>query len=238
MHEKERRKLEILLELRKYLSNDFIVAQIDKEISATTSIILKNKDEMIKLIIAVSKNSIYLETSDFFYADINKLAILCPSFKPIQQIQLKELAVFLNTYINYFSEQTIFDISHHILNLTTSKEINISSNYFFNKVIVEHQIVLTERKVFYFIHILLKTKKDINQNIIISSNGNGKINISVGVESQIVKQKIKTLSEKDYVSYFLYNYSFLFENSDLLINSNSTFDEIRQALSLIDMLSF
>lgn len=236
MHNKERRKLEILLELRKYLSSDIIVKDIEDDISPSTEIMLKKNSEDIKILIGVSKNIIYLEPACFIDS-LDKVSYICPNFKPIKKEQFKSAKIFINNYINYFSNQVKFDIGDNLETMSSHQKLEIVKSSFYTSIELNHEILLTERIVTYIIHIYLNNHKGFRQEFIVSSTGNGSLQLSVGVESQYVQEPIHNLNEADYMKYFLFCNSFLFEKQEIVINVNSKFEDIKRTLELMDMMS-
>lgn len=236
MHNKERRKLEILLELRKYLSPDIIVKDIEDDISPSTEIMLRKNDEDIKILIGVSKNIIHLEPAGFIDS-LDKVSYICPKFKPIKKEQFNSAKTFINNYINYFSNEVNFDIGEKLQSMSTYQKIDIIKNSFYTSIELSHEILLTERVVTYMIHISLNNHKGFKQEFIVTSTGDGIIHLSVGVESQYVQEPIHNLKEKDYMKYFLFCNGFLFENQETSITVNSKFEDIKRTLELMDMMS-
>lgn len=236
MHNKERRKLEILLELRKYLSPDIVVKDIEDDISPSTEVMLKKNNEDIKILIGVSKNIIHLEPACFIDS-LDKISYICPKFNPIKKEQFSSAKTFINNYINYFSNKTNFDIDNHLETMTSYQKLEIDNNSFYTSIELTREILLTERVVTYIIHISLNNHKGFRQEFIVSSTGNGVINLSVGVECHYVQEPIHNLTETDYMKYFLFCNSFLFEKQETIINVESKFEDVKRTLELMDMLS-
>lgn len=236
MHNKERRKLEILLELRKYLSTDIVVKDIEDDISPSTEVMLRKNNEDIKILIGVSKNIIHLEP-ECFIDSLDKVSYICPKFHPIKKEQFNSAKTFINNYINYFSNDVKFDILESLETITPYQKIDIIKNSFYTSIELSHEILLTERVVTYIIHISLNNHKGFKQEFIVSSTGDGLIHLSVGVASQYVNEAIHNLNEKDYMKYFLFCNSFLFEKQDIVVDKDSKFEDIKRTLELMDMLS-
>ncbi len=234
MQNKEKRKLEILLELRKYISDEFIIGDID-EISSDTIVSIKHEKNIDKLLLYVTKNCIFLNKS-FYLDDLKNLSILCPKFKLINQEHFNQTIIFFNTYINYFSNKFIFDSS----NIFKDSLIEIFNNDFYTHLITDQKIILTERKITYKNTISLYNKKGCKQDFIVESNGNGNLNISIDFEGQLIKQPYIELKEKDYLKYFLISNSNLFEKLkfEYNINENKKFEDIKKALYLLEILDF
>lgn len=236
MHNKERRKLEILLELRKYLSPDIIVKDIEDDISPSTEIMLRKDNEDIKILIGVSKNIIHLEPACFIDS-LDKVSYICPKFKTIKKEQFNSAKTFINNYINYFSNEVEFDIGDTLQTMSTYQKLDIVKNSFYTSIELSHEILLTERVVTYMIHISLNNHKGFKQEFIVSSTGDGIIHLSVGVECHYVQEPIHNLKEKDYMKYFLFCNNFLFEKQDAIVTVNSKFEDVKRTLELMDMMS-
>jgi hypothetical protein len=236
MHNKERRKLEILLELRKYLSPDIIVKDIEDDISPSTEIMLRKDNEDIKILIGVTKNIIHLEPACFIDS-LDKVSYICPKFKTIKKEQFNSAKTFINNYINYFSNEVEFDIGDTLQTMTTYQKIDILKNSFYTSLELSHEILLTERVVTYMVHISLNNHKGFRQEFIVSSTGNGIIHLAVGVESHYVQEPIHNLKEKDYMKYFLFCNDFLFEKQETIVTVSSKFEDVKRTLELMDMMS-
>lgn len=238
MHQKDRRKLEILLELKKYLDKDIIVKSIDEEITSQTLVKVKKGTKTLSFCIGVSKNVIYLEPNEYISHDLANLVDICPQFVIPSSSEYAKIAHFLNQYINYFSEEVTFDIALELSNLQNSNIVEIKGNSFFSSITLNHEIKFTEGQIYYMIHVLLKSTQGFSQNIIISTDPKGNFNLAIGVDCQYVSQPINALTEQDYVKYFLFFYAFLFKYDEIEINHNSSFSDIKQALKLIEMLEY
>lgn len=237
MHNKEKRKLEILLELRKYISDDVIVGDID-ELCSETIVELKKSSNTYKILLSVTKNSIYIEPK-YFLENIENLSIICPKFKSIDEKNQILVNKFFNSYINIFNESTPLDIdpinsNNNYLNLI------IKNNYFYTHLELSKNIIFTERKIKYTINLTLYNKFGSKQDFIISSNGDGNFKISVCFESQYVNKPYDQLKDKDFVKYFLSSHQTIFDNDklDFKIDHKSSFDDIKRALEILEMLNF
>lgn len=236
MHNKERRKLEILLELRKYLSADIIVKDIEDDISPSTEIMLKKDHEDIKILISVSKNIIYLEPACFIDSP-DKVSYICPNFKTIKKEQFSSAKTFINNYINYFSNDLKFDIGDTLETMSNYQKLDILRNSFYTSIELIHEILFTDRTVTYMIHIYLNNNKGVKQEFIVNSTGNGIVNLAVGVEGHYVQEPIHHLIEEEYMKYFLFCNGFLFEKQEPTITVKSKFEDVKRTLELMDMLS-
>lgn len=237
MHNKEKRKLEILLELRKYISDDVIVGDID-ELCSETIVELKQSSKIYKILLSVTKNSIYIEPK-YFLENIENLSIICPKFKLIDKKHQISVNNFFNSYINLFNETSPLDID--IINIPSDCiSFIIRDNYFYTHLELSKNIVFTERKIKYTINLSLYNRFGNKQDFIIISNGDGNFKISVCFESQYVNKPYDQLKDKDFVKYFLSSHQNIFDNEklDFKIDNKSSFDDIKRSLQILEMLNF
>lgn len=238
MHTKEKRKLEILLELRKYIDNHIIVGDID-EILTETLVDLKEGSKIYKILISVTKNCIYVQPK-YFLEDINNLTIICPKFKPLKEESILSVNNFFNKYINFFKEDEEFNLLSILKNDMTQTSIMIKNNLFYTHLNITKTILFSDRKVKYIINLTLHDIKGLKQDFIISSVGDGTLKIALSYESHYISQPYEKLLEKDYIKYFLYTYNHLFNknNLEIGIDQKSSFSDIKQSLILLDILDF
>lgn len=238
MHTKEKRKLEILLELRKYIDNHIIVGDID-EILTETLVDLKDGSKTYKILMSVTKNCIYVQPK-YFLEDINNLTVICPKFKMLKEDSILSVNAFFNNYINFFKEDEEFDLLSILKNDISLTSIPIKNNLFYTHLTISKMILFADRKVKYTINISLHDTKGLKQDFIVSSIGDGLLKIALSYESHYISQPYEKLSEEDYVKYFLYTYGSLFdkENVEIGIDQKSSFNDIKQSLILLDILDF